>query len=81
MLSPASVGVVSFLIVGINSAATPFVEAFRWKLLRGVVELRSSLWLSEAVEAVVLATIAGGAEVVNLQSWFFGWLGRRSASM
>lgn len=67
-LSPDSIGVVSFVLAEIISAAMASLEAFVRKLPRGVIELTSSLWLPEAVEAAAMAAIAGGAEEDNL--WY-----------
>lgn len=57
---PAWIGVVSILEVDIIPAGAPFVEDFGRNVLGGVSELTSVLLLPEAVETVVMATVAGG---------------------
>ena len=65
VLPSASVGAVSSLVVEIVSSATAFVKLSGWMLLGGVMALASLHLLTEAVEGVVMATIAVVVEMAS----------------
>ena len=65
VLPPASVGELLSLVVEIVSAATPFVEVSGWILVGGMMALASLHLLTEAVEGVVMATIAVVVEMAS----------------
>lgn len=73
-------GVASFLVAEMFSAATAFVEASGWRVLGRMMELASVSLLTKTVEAIVMATIVGGPEEADTFSeggLGLGWLGRR----